>query len=68
MPRTLARKDPTAFKTLPLLVEASPEGLAYQTLGKPLNFAQVLEKRRPIEFHETERFTTELANLGVRCA
>ncbi|WP_430317394.1 metal ABC transporter ATPase [Pseudomonas nitroreducens] len=65
MPRTLARKDPTAFKTLPLLVEASPEGLAYQTLGKPLNFAQVLEKRRPIEIAETERFTTELANLGV---
>ena len=65
MPRTLARKDPTAFKTLPLLVQASAEGLAYQTLGKPLNFAQVLEKRRPIEIAETERFTTELANLGV---
>lgn len=65
MPRTLARKDPTAFKTLPLLVEASAESLVYQPLGLPLNFSQVLERRRPITVADAQRFTVELANLGV---
>ena len=65
MPRTLARKDPTAFKTLPLLVEACPESLVYQPLGRPLNFTQVLERRRPIQVADDSRFTVELANLGV---
>ncbi|WP_281688544.1 metal ABC transporter ATPase [Pseudomonas citronellolis] len=65
MPRTLARKDPTAFKTLPLLVEANPDSLVYQGLGLPLNFSQVLERRRPVEVADTQRFTAELANLGV---
>ncbi|MCP1643336.1 hypothetical protein J2T41_002958 [Pseudomonas citronellolis] len=65
MPRTLARKDPTAFKTLPLLVEANPDSLVYQGLGLPLNFSQVLERRRPVEVADTRRFTAELANLGV---
>ena len=44
MPRTLIRKDPSRFKTLQLFVEASPEGLSYQGLGMPLNFAQMLEE------------------------
>lgn len=65
MPRTLARKDPTAFKTLPLLVEATPDSLVYQGLGLPLNFSQVLGRRRPVEVADTQRFTAELANLGV---
>ncbi|WP_444437049.1 metal ABC transporter ATPase [Pseudomonas sp. A6] len=65
MPRTLARKDPTAFKTLPLLVEANPDNLVYQGLGLPLNFSQVLGRRRPVEVADTQRFTAELANLGV---
>lgn len=65
MPRTLARKDPTAFKTLPLLVEASADGLVYQALGLPLNFSQVLERRRPLQVADSERFAAELANLGV---
>ncbi|PAU60796.1 metal ABC transporter ATPase [Pseudomonas sp. PIC25] len=65
MSRTLARKDPSAFKTLPLFVEASPDGLSYQSLGRPLNFAQMLEKRRPIEVNDPDRFAVELANLGV---
>jgi len=65
MPRTLARKDPTAFKTLPLLVEANPDSLVYQGLGLPLNFSQVLERRRPVEVADAQRFTAELANLGV---
>ncbi|MDF3933989.1 metal ABC transporter ATPase [Pseudomonas citronellolis] len=66
MPRTLARKDPTAFKTLPLLVEANPDSLVYQPLGLPLNFTQVLERRRrPVQVADAQRFTVELANLGV---
>lgn len=65
MPRTLIRKDPSSFKTLQLFVEASPEGLAYQGLGMPLNFAQMLEKRKPVTVADSQRFAVELANLGV---
>jgi hypothetical protein len=65
MPRTLIRKDPSNFKTLQLFVEASPEGLSYQGLGMPLNFAQMLEKRKPVSVADTQRFAVELANLGV---
>src|SRR5476649_2010766 len=45
MPRTLIRKNPSNFKTLPLHVEATPEGLSYQSVGMPLNFAQTLQRR-----------------------
>lgn len=65
MPRTLIRKDPSRFKTLQLFVEASPEGLSYQGLGMPLNFAQMLEKRQPVAVADSQRFAVELANLGV---
>lgn len=65
MPRTLIRKNPTAFKTLPLYVEANADGLSYQSLGRPLNFAEMLERRRPVEVSDPQRFATELANLGV---
>jgi hypothetical protein len=65
MPRTLTRKDPSTFKTLQLFVEASPEGLCYRGLGMPLNFAQMLEKRKPITVADNQRFAVELANLGV---
>lgn len=65
MPRTLIRKNPSNFKTLPLFVEATPEGLSYQSIGMPLNFTQTLQKRRKIEVTDPERFSTELANLGV---
>lgn len=65
MPRTLIRKDPSSFKTLQLFVEASPEGLSYQGLGMPLNFAQMLEKRKPVTVTDNQRFAVELANLGV---
>ena len=49
MPRTLIRKNPSNFKTLPLHVEATPEGLSYQSVGMPLNFAQTLQRRKPVE-------------------
>ena len=65
MPRTLIRKNPTAFKTLPLYVEASTDGLSYQSLGRPLNFTEMLERRRPVEVSDPQRFAIELANLGV---
>ncbi|CAM5400675.1 Metal ABC transporter ATPase OS=Stutzerimonas stutzeri OX=316 GN=CXK95_05820 PE=4 SV=1 [Stutzerimonas stutzeri] len=65
MPTVLLRKSPTAFKTLPLYVEANPDRLNYQSLGRPLNFGEVIERRRPVEVPNTHRFALELANLGV---
>lgn len=65
MPRIISRKDPATFKTLPLFVEASPDGLSYQSLGRPLNFSEMLERRKPVEIGDSQRFAIELANLGV---
>lgn len=65
MAKTLLRKNPAAFKTLPLFVEATPEQLCYQSLGTPLNFSQMLERRRPLSVSNPEHFALELANLGV---
>ncbi|MDC7827051.1 metal ABC transporter ATPase [Pseudomonas sp. BLCC-B13] len=65
MSRLLARKAPGTFKTLPLYVEATTDGLNYRGLGLPLNFAQMLERRRPVEAADSQRFALELANLGV---
>lgn len=63
--RTLIRKNPSNFKTLPLHVEATPEGLTYQSIGMPLNFAQTQQRRKAIQLPDTQRFVVELANLGV---
>ena len=65
MSRLLARKAPGTFKTLPLYVEATADGLNYRGLGLPLNFAQMLERRRPVEAADSQRFALEMANLGV---
>ncbi len=65
MPRVLIRKNPTVFKTLPLLAEASPERLSYHSLGRPLNFSEMLGRRRPVTVADPARFSVELANLGV---
>lgn len=65
MPRTLTTKNPSNFKTLPLFVEATPEALSYESVGMPLNFAQTLERRRQVQVPDSERFSVELANLGV---
>ncbi|WP_070885154.1 metal ABC transporter ATPase [Pseudomonas argentinensis] len=65
MPRIISRKDPATFKTLPLYVEATPDGIAYQSLGRPLNFSEMLERRKPVELPDSQRFAVELANLGV---
>jgi hypothetical protein len=65
MPRMLVRKNPGTFKTLPLVVEADAEGLTYQSVGRALNFSEMLERRKPVDISEGERFSIELANLGV---
>ena len=65
MPRTLIRKNPSNFKTLPLHVEATPDDLTYKPIGMPLNFSQVQQRRKAIQLGNPERFVAELANLGV---
>lgn len=65
MPRIISRKNPATFKTLPLFVEATADGLAYQSLGRPLNFSEMLERRKTVELNDSQRFAVELANLGV---
>ena len=65
MPNVLLRKNPTVFKTLPLQVEATPDRLRYQSLGRPLNFSEMIERRRPLSIPDASSFTVELANLGV---
>jgi hypothetical protein len=65
MSRTLSRNAPGIFKTLPLQVEADPDALSYRSLGLPLNFAQMRERRRPIEVSDSQCFSLPLANLGV---
>ena len=65
MPRVLVRNNPGSFKTLPLQVQAGPDGLHYRCLGRPLNFSEMLERRRPIQVENTEHLVLKLANLGV---
>ena len=65
MARTLIRKNPSDFKTLPLQVQASADGLSYKGIGVPLNFAQTLQRRKPLQLADSQAFTTEVANLGV---
>lgn len=65
MPQLIARHNPKAFKTLPLSVEANHDGLTYQALGQPLNFSEMLERRKPIEIDDAQQFNARLANLGV---
>lgn len=65
MAELLAHKDPGNFKTLPLYVEGTADGLSYSGLGSPLNFSQMLELRRPVQAANAWHFALELANLGV---
>lgn len=65
MPRLLKKKNPSNFKTLPLFVEATADSLSYEGVGMPLNFSQTLERRKQIAIDDPQRFSVELANLGV---
>lgn len=65
MTLTLIRKSPRTFKTLPLVVDANADRLTYQGVGRPLNFTEMMARRRPIEIADPDHFRIELANLGV---
>lgn len=65
MARILALHTPSDFTTLALHVEADAEHLIYKCLGQPLNFSQMLERRKPITISDPQHFAVELANLGV---
>lgn len=65
MSRILARSVPSLFKTLPLMVDAQAERLRYRPLASPLNFTDMLQRRRPIRPDDSRVFELELANLGV---
>ena len=66
MSTVLARKDPQHFKTQALHVEADAHALHYQGLPLPLNFQQMLARRRPLAApRDSRQFVLELANLGV---
>lgn len=65
MARIIARRNPVAFKTQALHVQASPEVLRYSPVGDPLNFEQMLVLRQPVEVADPECFELTVANLGV---
>jgi hypothetical protein len=65
MPKVLIRKEPGHFKTRQLFIEANPDGLVYQAVGMPINFTQMLEKRKAVAVADPQRFAVQLANLGV---
>ena len=65
MTQIVARKNPVAFKTQAISVAASPEVLRYEPVGSPLSFAQMQERRRPLELDDPHCFEVTLANLGV---
>jgi hypothetical protein len=68
VPRTLIRKNPSNFKTLPLHVEATPEGLTYQSIGMPLNFAQTLQRRKAIQLGDPSASWSNWPTWASRCA
>jgi hypothetical protein len=68
VPRTLIRKNPSNFKTLPLHVEATPEGLSYQSIGMPLNFAQTLQRRKAIQLADPSASWSNWPTWACRCA
>lgn len=65
MSRVIARRNPVAFKTQALHVQASPEVLRYTPVGNPLNFEEMLALRQPVQVDDPENFELTLANLGV---
>lgn len=65
MSRIIARRNPVAFKTQALHVQASPEVLRYAPTGNPLNFDEMLALRQPVQVDDPEQFELTVANLGV---
>lgn len=65
MSRIIARRNPVAFKTQALHVQASPEVLRYTPIGNPLSFDDMLALRQPVQVDDPECFELTVANLGV---
>lgn len=65
MSRIIARRNPVAFKTQALHVQASPEVLRYAPVGNPLSFDEMLALRQPVQIDDPDCFETTVANLGV---
>ena len=67
MTQIVARKNPVAFKTQAIAVTASAEVLRYEPTGSPLSFAQIQERRVPLQLQlsDPNHFNVVLANLGV---
>lgn len=65
MSRIIARRNPVAFKTQALHVQASPEVLRYAPVGNPLSFDDMLAMRQPVQVDDPEQFELTVANLGV---
>ena len=65
MSRIIARRNPVAFKTQALQVQASPEVLRYTPVGSPLSFDDMLALRQPTQVDDPDHFELTLANLGV---
>ena len=68
MTQIVARKNPVAFKTQAIAVTASAEVLRYEPTGSPLSFAQIQERRVPLQLQlsDPNHFNVVLANLGSR--
>lgn len=65
MSTIIARRNPVAFKTQALHVQASPEVLRYAPVGNPLSFDEMLALRQPVQVDNPEQFELTVANLGV---
>ena len=67
MPRTLIRKNPSNFKTLPLHVEATPDGLTYKPIGMPLNFSRCSSDAKPFSWATRSVSWSNWPTSGYRC-
>lgn len=65
MSKIIARRNPIAFKTQALHVQAGPEVLRYTPVGNPLSFDEMLALRQPVQVEDADCFELTVANLGV---
>lgn len=65
MSRVIARRNPVAFKTQAVHVQATPDVLRYTPVGNPFSFADMLALRQPVQVEDPDRFELTVANLGV---
>lgn len=65
MRSVLQCKNPAAFSTRSVFVEADPHRLDYRGIGQSLSFSEMMLRRRGIRVPSPHGFSLELANLGV---